>query len=113
MDTNLSEIQEAADWFERRYSIRLPPIYLNKSIELSHYCWNGKYGCLKDYHICISAKQNREYGLLTLMHEGMHLVLNREIGRVVQDDEPGVEELVTSRARDTLSAFKSRYTHAT
>lgn len=111
MDTT---IQEAASWFEKRYHIQLPPIYLNKSIEFSHYARNGKYGCLKgDWHICLSVRQQQEYGLLAFFHEAEHILLNRDIGRIVQDDEPDVEALVTEKAKADLKAFKSRYTHAT
>ena len=103
MEIDRLEIHKAANWFERRYSIRLPPIYLNKSIEFSHYCWGGKYGCVKDYHIFISSQQDL---LLAFFHEAEHIRLNKERGRVVQDSEPGVETLVTERAREDIESFK-------
>ncbi len=102
-----NEIVEASDWFEEKHGVTLPPIYLNKNIELSHYCWGGKYGCMKDYHICISTKQDR---LLSFFHEAHHILLNEEKGRVVQDYEFGVEEMVTQRAKADVVAFYNRET---
>src|SRR6267378_6891279 len=107
MDTwERNEIVEASDWFEKKYGVTLPPIYLNKSLKvLGHYCWGGKYGCREDCHICIAPSENT---LLALFHEAHHILLNKEKRRVVQDDEPGVEEMVTQRAKADVVAYYNR-----
>ena len=97
----MANILQAANWFEKKYRIALPPIYLNKSIDLSHYCWGGKYGCIKDFHICISAKQDR---LLAFFHEATHIRLNDDAGQIIHDSRE-MEAVVNHLAEKDLQEF--------
>ena len=117
MDTfNKALLLKAADWFECRYGIRLPPIWLAKALpptpdgrpvwgEYSQ--WWGEDGKLVENgpaHITISEQANT---LLAFFHEAHHILLNTEKGRWMRDDEDGVETLVRKRAETDLREFVS------
>ncbi len=107
-----NEIVEAAEWFEPRYGIRLPPIWLAKEFpptEDGRPVW-GEYnvctcGGFLDSYIHVSEQANTP--ILAFFHEAHHILLNKQKGQWVEGTKE-VEETIKERAKRDLIAFYER-----